>query len=48
MEALSTCLALIEIVNSCNLACPTCYADSPQSRRIDAVPLDDLQRRIQV
>jgi len=46
-EALSTCLALIEIVNSCNLACPTCYADSPQSRHIDAVPLEDLQRRIQ-
>ena len=46
-EALSTCLALIEIVNSCNLACPTCYADSPQSRQIDAVPLEDLQRRIQ-
>lgn len=28
-EVLSTCLALIEIVNSCNLSCPTCYADSP-------------------
>src|SRR5665213_1107912 len=28
-EKLSTCLALIEIVNSCNLSCPTCYADSP-------------------
>ena len=27
-EKLATCLALIEIVNSCNLACPTCYADS--------------------
>jgi uncharacterized radical SAM superfamily Fe-S cluster-containing enzyme len=47
VEALSTCLALIEIVNSCNLACPTCYADSPQSRQIDAVPLEDLQWRIQ-
>jgi uncharacterized radical SAM superfamily Fe-S cluster-containing enzyme len=46
-ETLSTCLALIEIVNSCNLACPTCYADSPHSSRIDAVPLIDLQRRIQ-
>lgn len=45
-ERLSTCLALIEIVHSCNLACPTCYADSPQSAHIDAVPLDDLQRRI--
>jgi uncharacterized radical SAM superfamily Fe-S cluster-containing enzyme len=46
-ESLSTCLALIEIVNSCNLACPTCYADSPQAKQIDAVPLGDLQRRIQ-
>ena len=46
-ETLSTCLALIEIVNSCNLACPTCYADSPQTKQIDAVPLANLQRRIQ-
>ena len=48
-EKLSTCLALIEIVNSCNLACPTCYADSPLGvgKKVDAVPLADLQRRIQ-
>jgi uncharacterized radical SAM superfamily Fe-S cluster-containing enzyme len=46
MEKLSTCLALIEIVNSCNLACPTCYADSPPGA-VDAVPIDDLKRRIQ-
>lgn len=46
-EKLSTCLALIEIVDSCNLACPTCYADSPQSTQISAVPLEDLKRRIQ-
>ena len=49
MEKLSTCLALIEIVNSCNLSCPTCYADSPlgSGRKVDAVPLADLKRRIQ-
>ena len=49
MEKLSTCLALIEIVNSCNLSCPTCYADSPLGThaKVDAVPLDDLKRRIQ-
>ncbi len=49
MEKLATCLCLIEIVNSCNLACPTCYADSPVStgQKVDAVPLEDLQRRIQ-
>ncbi len=47
IERLSTCLALIEIVRSCNLACPTCYADSPQSRAVDAVPLAELKARIQ-
>jgi uncharacterized radical SAM superfamily Fe-S cluster-containing enzyme len=47
MERLSTCLALIEIVNSCNLACPTCFADSPRSAQVDAVPLVELQARIQ-
>src|SRR5437868_4875420 len=49
MEKLSTCLALIEIVNSCNLSCPTCYADSPlgAGQKVDAVPLDNLQQRIQ-
>ena len=39
VEKLSTCLALIEIVNSCNLACPTCFADSPRDPHVDAVPL---------
>lgn len=49
MEKLSTCLALIEIVNSCNLSCPTCYADSPAGtgQKVDAVSLEDLQQRIQ-
>jgi hypothetical protein len=48
-ETLSTCLCLIEVVHSCNLACPTCYADSPvgTGTRVDAPPLEDLQRRIQ-
>ncbi len=48
-EKLSTCLALIEIVNSCNLACPTCYAGSPVGRNseVDAVPIAELQKRIQ-
>ena len=47
VEKLSTCLALIEIVNSCNLACPTCFADSPRDPHVDAVPLAQLQARIQ-
>jgi uncharacterized radical SAM superfamily Fe-S cluster-containing enzyme len=48
-EKLATCLALIEVVNSCNLACPTCYADSPAGAgaKIDAPPLEDLKRRIE-
>ena len=48
-EKLSTCLALIEIVDSCNLSCPTCYADSPlgQGRKVDARPLAEIQGRIQ-
>lgn len=44
-ETLSTCLALIEIVNSCNLRCPTCYASSPHGD-VDAVPLEQLKERI--
>ncbi|MCB1092041.1 MAG: radical SAM protein [Verrucomicrobiae bacterium] len=49
VERLSTCLALIEIVNSCNLKCPTCFADSPVGvgQSVDAVPLDQIQQRIQ-
>lgn len=48
-ESLSTCLALIEIVQSCNLACPTCYADSPlgAGARVQASPRGELQNRIQ-
>lgn len=47
-ETLSTCLALIEIVDSCNLACPTCFADSPVGvgSKVAAVPLEQLQARI--
>lgn len=46
-EQLSTCLALIEIVDSCNLACPTCFASSPQSTRVQSVPLEQIYSRVQ-
>lgn len=48
VETLSTCLALIEIVNSCNLSCPTCYADSPIGigSKVDAVPMIEIQQRV--
>jgi uncharacterized radical SAM superfamily Fe-S cluster-containing enzyme len=48
IEKLATCLALIEIVDSCNLACPTCFADSPAGvgSKVKARPLAELQDRI--
>lgn len=48
-DTLSTCLALIEIVDSCNLRCPTCYADSPHGvgAALDYTPLQQLRERIQ-
>jgi len=47
-EKLSTCLALIEIVDTCNLACPVCYADSPRDHAAaGAKPLAELKARIQ-
>lgn len=49
VEVLSTCLALIEIVDSCNLACPTCFADSPvgaAGAKLKSHPLAELQARI--
>ncbi|MEZ5405578.1 MAG: radical SAM protein [Verrucomicrobiia bacterium] len=48
-ETLSTCLALIEIVDSCNLTCPTCYANSPFSTdsNLKYLSLCDIQNRIE-
>ena len=48
-EKLSTCLALIEIVTSCNLSCPTCYADAPWSAHPgkDSVPVAEVKQRIE-
>lgn len=48
-QQLATCLALIEVVDSCNLACPTCFADSPvgTGERVKAPSLEELQERIQ-
>jgi hypothetical protein len=47
-ESLSTCLALIEIVDSCNLACPTCYANSPvgTGAKVAAHSLEAIKERI--
>lgn len=47
-ETLSTCIALIEIVDSCNLTCPTCYAASPWGvgEHVKHLPFDQFKQRI--
>jgi uncharacterized radical SAM superfamily Fe-S cluster-containing enzyme len=47
-ERLSTCVALIEIVESCNLACPTCFASSPHGVGDDlkCTPSREVRQRI--
>ena len=50
IEKLSTCLALIEIVDSCNLSCPTCFADSPvgvSGAKLKYHSFEDITTRIQ-
>jgi len=46
VENLSTCVALIEIVESCNLSCPVCFADSPRTSAVDALPFEEVCRRV--
>ncbi len=49
VERASTCIALIEIVESCNLKCPTCYADSPfaESEHHQALSLAEFWQRME-
>lgn len=48
-EVLSTCIALIEIVDSCNLKCPTCFASSPWAPmdEVKHTSFDEFVRRVQ-
>lgn len=48
-EVLSTCIALIEIVDSCNLTCPTCYAESPYGvgQQVECAPYEQIVRRVE-
>lgn len=46
VENLSTCVALIEIVQSCNLECPVCFADSPRTSEVDALPFAEFCERV--
>ena len=47
-ERLSTCVALIEIVESCNLSCPTCFASSPHGVGDDLAytPSREVRQRV--
>ncbi len=47
-DVLSTCVALIEIVESCNLSCPTCFASSPLGAdgRIDCTPFAEFVQQV--
>lgn len=50
IEKLSSCVVLIEIVDSCNLACPTCFADSPvgvTGSKLKSYDFENITRRIQ-
>jgi hypothetical protein len=47
IDVLSTCIALIEIVDTCNLACPTCFADSPVQKASEHISFDDFRRRVE-
>ena len=48
IEHASTCIALIEIVETCNLRCPTCYADSPHAptREHRALAMEEVLSRL--
>ncbi len=39
-QQLHTCTMLVELVEGCNMSCPTCYADSPQTTVEHSKPLD--------
>ena len=45
-EQLSTCVGFIEIVSSCNLSCPVCFADSPHQSQVDAMDYDEFVNRV--
>ena len=49
IEELASCTLLIDIVDSCNLACPTCYATSPvgTGENLKYVPFDEIVKRVQ-
>ncbi len=48
-DVLPSCLALIEIVDSCNLSCPACYASSPwgAGEEVDCISTSEFTSRVQ-
>lgn len=50
LEKLSTCVALIEIFDGCNMPCKTCFANAPRVSSGDistAIPFEDIVARVQ-
>jgi 7,8-dihydro-6-hydroxymethylpterin dimethyltransferase len=49
-ETLSSCISLIEIVDSCNIACPTCFPGSPLGKHEEHLtyrPLAEIKERVE-
>lgn len=48
VDSAATCIALIELVESCNLSCPTCYAASPlsESHEIKCLTPEEFWTRV--
>lgn len=46
VEHSSTCIALIEIVTSCNLECPTCFAGSEKKETVECLSFAEFTARI--
>lgn len=49
-DQLSSCVSLIEIVETCNITCPTCFSESPlgkQGSHLRYTPLSQIKARIE-
>ena len=47
VERASTCIALIEIVTSCNLECPTCFAGSERKETVECLSFGEIVARVE-
>jgi uncharacterized radical SAM superfamily Fe-S cluster-containing enzyme len=49
-DDLKTCVGLVELMRSCNLKCPTCYADSPHTSVAtkNEYDIDEIKENIEI